>query len=161
MQRRSITLRYKLHSGEIVDNHRMFGWCASCNGIRDVEARLDPNAIRVEISELSPKRQTLGGLFKKAIDRALGGNPNDDQGELQRLGALLRLAEKRRTPPHCLTCGGTSIAHLKFDDAGTSSTYVHTCGSRLYQVPADPDAPRFSYRPEIVLLDAEGRRIQQ
>lgn len=98
MQRRSVTLRYRLPGGETVDNHRTFGWCEICAEIHDVEAPLNASTIRLEISEQSPpRRKSLGGLFKNAVDRALGGNPNEDQGELQRLNALLRLAELRRS----------------------------------------------------------------
>jgi hypothetical protein len=115
----------------------------------------------MQLSEMSPKGQTLGGLFKKVVDRVFGGIANDGEQKLQRLDTLLRLAAARETPPRCLTCGETLITYLTFDDAGVSSNFVHTCGGRLYRVPADPDEPRFSYMPQIVLLDSEGRLIRQ
>jgi hypothetical protein len=97
--------------------------------------------------------------LRKAVDRALGGQSDDGQAELQYLQSLLRLAQLRRTPPRCLTRDGTSVTYLDFDDEGTSSNFVHSCSSRLYRIPANPDAPRFSYRPEIVFLDADGHHL--
>lgn len=159
---RPITLRYRLPGGETIDNHRTFGWCETCAGIRDVEIPLNASAIRLQISEKCPaQRESFSGRFMKAVGSALGRNPSEDQVELKRLNALLRLAVLRRSPPRCLTCGGTSVENLSFYEAGRSSNYVHSCGSRLYQAPTDVDAPRFFYRAETVLLDAEGLRLAQ
>jgi hypothetical protein len=157
MQHRPVTLRYRLPTGETVDSHRAFAWCTDCAGIRNVEAQLDARVIRRDIDERQPKRHSFGGLLRKAVDRALGGQSDDGQA----LQSLLRLAQLRRTPPRCLTCGGTSVTYLDFDDEGTSSNFVHSCGSWLYRIPANSDAPRFSYRPEIVFLDVDGHRLPQ
>lgn len=160
MQPRSVKLRYTLPSGDTVDSHRVFGWCETCDGIRDIEGKLDADGIRRDISERRMKTTALGGIFKRAVNRVLGGRTDDMQAELHHLECLLRLAQLRCSPPRCLTCGGTLVTQLKFDDEGISSNYLHTCGGRLYRVPLDPDAPRFSYHPEIVLLDIEGWRMQ-
>lgn len=157
IQPRPITLRYILPDENIVERHRAFGWCSACSLIRDVEAPLDANEIRKEL-EIQSLKQVPASRLKSAIDRILGINPHEDQVELQQLEKLLRLAEIRRSPPRCLTCGETTVTHLHFDNEGTSS-FTHSCGSRLFQVSADPDTPRFSYRPEVILLNIEGQRI--
>lgn len=159
MQHRPITLRYVLPDGGTVDTDRVLGWCRNCEGIRDVEGTLDVNAIRSEIEARRHKRRTISGLFKNAIDRALGGKSDDTQAQLQALSNLLRLAELRRSSAHCLSCGEEGVSYIAFDEQGTSTNFVHLCGGRLYQIPSDPDAPRFFYRHEVLLLDVEGHRL--
>lgn len=161
MQHRSITLKYQISANEYIDSHRVFGWCSHCNGIRDIEAPLSVNALQREILELSPPPKTIGSILFKMLDRALGGGTDDNQAELNRLSSLLNLAQKRRSSPRCLTCGDASAVPLEFDEEGTTSNFVHTCGGRLYQVPSNPDAPRFSYKPEIIYLDSEGHRLSK
>ncbi|MDE2186535.1 MAG: hypothetical protein KGL51_00760 [Betaproteobacteria bacterium] len=159
MQHRPLTLRYMLPDGDTVDTGREFGWCRNCEGIRDVEGTLDVNAIRSELETRKPKRQSISRLFKNAIDRALGGKSNDAQVQLHELANLLRLAELRRSSARCLSCGKEDVSYVAFDEQGTSSNFVHSCGGRLYRVPSDPDGPRFFYRPEIIRLDVEGHRL--
>lgn len=158
LQRRSVTLRYQLSDANFVDSHRVSGWCGHCTGIRDIEAPLNAEAIRAEIERHQPQRVGLGGIVKTAINRILGGPIDENKADLTRLRHLLQIAEMRNSPPRCLTCGEASTTQLHFDASGTSSNYVHTCGSHLYLVPENPDAPRFSFRPEVILLDYEGHR---
>ena len=89
----------------------------------------------------------------------MGAGPDDHQTEIEHLKTLLDLAKVRHSPPRCLSCGEASVTFLEFDDAGTSSNFIHNCGRRLYQVPSDRDAPRVAYPPETVVLDSEGHRI--
>ena len=159
MQHRAITLRYELPDGETVDAERSFGWCKSCNGIRDIEVELDAQAIRQQLNSMHSKRRSSAGFFVNAVDCLLGGKPDDDKPEFLKLTNLLHLAEIRRSPPRCLICSGASVLQIDFDEEGTSSNFVHSCGSRLYQVPSDPDAPRFFYREEVWGLDVEGNRL--
>lgn len=77
------------------------------------------------------------------------------------LKELLRVAESRRSPPRCLTCGSSFAVKLSFDDSGVCQNVPHTCGGRLTLRPADPGAPRFAYRPEVVQLDPEGNRLDK
>lgn len=161
LQHRSVVLRYALPDGTKVDSHRTFGWCNDCRGIRDVESKLDVSALRLELERLNPRQRSLGSFFKSSIDRALGGGTDDDQIERQRLMMLLRVAELRKSPPRCLSCGSTSVSPSLFDADGNSQDFVHSCGSRLYRVPPDPNAPRFSYRPEVLPLDIEGHRLDR
>lgn len=85
-----------------------------------------------------------------------GGNAEDDEFNL--LNRKLQLASLRQSKPRCLTCGNSTTDKLSFDQDGASNV-LHTCGSRLCQVPENFDAPRFMYRPELIRLDSEGRRI--
>lgn len=159
MQHRAVTLRYTLPDGMFVDSCRAFGWCKACDGIREIEVKLDVKAIKQQLDALNSKRNLSSGFFVRLVDRLLGGGPVDDKPELLKLANLLRLAELRSSPPHCLVCGGGPVSQIDFDDEGTSSNFVHSCGSRLYLVPSDPDAPRFFYSPEVWSLDVEGHRL--
>jgi hypothetical protein len=158
--RRQITLRYSLPDGTIVYGYRATGWCSTCECIRDVESPLDVPELRIELAATQPQRG-VASFFVRAVDRALGGTEPEDQGERRRLEALIHLAEQRRSPPRCLTCGQTAITLLVFEDTGTCSQFTHSCGGHLYQLPTDPKAPRFSYKPEEIPLDSEGNRLDR
>lgn len=158
VQPRPVTLEYHLPSGQTVEGYRRFAWCWTCENIVGAEEPLDPAAIQAEIDGVKPKSTSIGGLFVRAVDRALGGG-KQERIELERLNAKLGLAKLRKSPPRCLTCGEPTVELLEFDRNGTS-TLVHTCGRRLFSVPDDPDAPRFHYGNEVISLDHEGRRIE-
>ena len=143
-----------------MDGYLGIGWCRKCNALRDTEQPLNAQALRTQITKIAPK-PTLGGFFKGAVDRALGGSKEDTQAELRQLLSLLRLAEQRRSGSRCLTCGATAIIPLVFEEDGSCSSFAHECGSQLYRLPTDPNAPRFSYRPEIIPLDSEGNRLDK
>jgi hypothetical protein len=160
LQRRSVTLHYSLPDGTSAVGFRAFVWCRRCNSLRDAEQPIDAPALRAGIGALNPKR-SLGAFFKGAVDRALGGTAEDTQAERQRLTALLMVAELRNSLPRCLTCGGTSINPVSFDEQGNSPAFTHDCGGHLYILPPDPDAPRFFYKPEIIPLDVEGNRLDK
>lgn len=150
MQRRSITLEYELPSGAVVKGYRVFAWCYSCEDVTDAEAAFDATSIQTKIDSLN--QQKVGFL-----GRLFGGGKAEDT-ELKILHEKLQLAHLRQSEPRCLRCGEPTIVCLTFDESGTSSV-VHTCGSRLFEVPKDPDAPRFMYKPEVIRLDPEGRKI--
>jgi hypothetical protein len=42
---------------------------------------------------------------------------------------------------------------------GSNTTFLHRCGGRLYRVPSDPSAPRFSIKHKLIELDVEGQPI--
>ncbi len=151
---RPLTLRYHLPDGSSVDGYRQFGWCRQCETITDVEERLDTKDLEDRVAAATPKPTLLGRLFG-----APGGGANQAHtAELSRLNGQLRLARIRTSPPRCLRCGLTRVVHIYCDDGGNVIGTVHSCGKGLYHVPVDPDAPRFHYRPEVIHLDAEGRR---
>lgn len=158
LQRRPVTLRYVLADGSTVDCHREFGWCKRCNGVRDVEPVLNVQQLQSELQALNSRRPR--GLFG-AIDRALGGSSNEDAAELQQLNGLLRIANARRSSQRCLACGNESVLPLVFDDSGNCVSLRHSCGGTLYQPPPNPNAPRFSYKPEVIPLDNEGNRLDR
>lgn len=158
LQRRSVTLRYMLADGSSVDGHREFGWCRRCNGIRDIEQQFAVPQLQSELHAISSRRPR--GFFG-AIDRALGGNSNDDDAEVQRLNGLLRVAKVRKSSPRCLACGSDGTVPLQFDDSGNCVSLRHSCGGTLYRLPPDPNAPRFSYKPETIPLDVEGNRLDR
>lgn len=158
LQHRSVTLRYMLADGSSVDGYREFGWCKRCNGIRDIEQQFAVPQLQSELHSRNSRRPR--GLFG-AIYRALGGNSNDDDAEVQHLNGLLRVAKIRKSNPRCLTCGSDGTVPLQFDDSGNCVSLRHSCGGTLYRLPSDPNAPYFSYAPEIIPLDVEGNRLDR
>lgn len=157
LQYRPVSLRYALSDGSFAEGHRDFGWCNDCGGIRDIEQPLDVRSIQTHVESL--KAQRPRGLVA-VIDRALGGG-SADKAELQRLGRLLQLARMRRSPARCLSCGGVQVKPITFDGDGNCVGFAHQCGGHLYTLPPDPHAPRFHYRPEVVVLDVEGHRLDR
>lgn len=160
VQHRPVTLQYALPDGTSVQGYREFGWCNICDGIRDVESKLDKNALQSELQALAPQRG-LGGIFKSAVGRALGGGTDTRTQDRERLKGLLRVAQARSSPQRCLNCGSTSVLRLAFDDEGNCPNFQHHCGGHLYRLPGDPNAPRFSYRPEVIPLDVDGNRLDR
>ena len=153
MQRRPITLEYILPGGTVVEGYRVFAWCTSCEDITEAEAAFDAVSIQAEIDSL--RRQRVG-----FISRLFGGGKAGDvqRQRLQRLQERLHLAQVRQSGPRCLICGKETVVPLGFDASGTSS-FVHSCGRHLFQVPQDPEAPRFSFRPTVIRLDPEGLKL--
>ncbi len=149
MQRRPVTLEYTLPSGEVVEGYRRFGWCTTCGNITDAEDAIEAAPILNEIAAIEQRNR---GFAKRLFGRSA-----EDAAELKALQAKLRLAQARRSPPRCLRCGEPTVLPLHFDSSGTANV-THSCGRRLFLVPEDSDAPRFMYRPEVIHLDAEGRR---
>jgi hypothetical protein len=143
-------LEYVLPSGAVVMGYRVFAWCSSCENVTEAEEVFDTALIQTEIGLL--RRQHVG-----FFGRLLGSERAEDI-ELKRLQERLQLAELRRSRPRCLRCGEPTAVPLTFDECGTSSL-VHTCGSRLFAAPEDPDAPRLMFRPEVIRLDSEGRKF--
>lgn len=159
LQYRPMRLVYRLHDGTDVEGARIFGWCVHCNNIRDIELSMDGQKIREELEDLRKQAQSPALLISKVFGNLLSGRANELKKEITGLENQLRLAEPRRSRPRCLICGGEDTKSLSFDDHGLSLEFVHECGGRLRREPSDPDAPRFSYRLETVVLDQEGRRI--
>lgn len=153
-----IRIKYKLGANEYIDSHRVTGWCSNCCDVRDIEY-LNAEDIQRQLSDLQHPPKDRRGLFTKFLDRALGGGPPpNNQPRIDSLTRLLKLVRSRQSGARCLTCGEARTTPITFNEGGTSD-YVHACGSRLYQVPEDPDAIRFFYKPKTIILDTEGRQI--
>lgn len=147
---RPITLEYRLPSGETVEGYRCFAWCSTCNNITEAEEVIESGSIQAEIKRIEQRN--------RGIAKRLFGFSREDLAELKYLQAKLRLAQARHSPARCLRCGEFAVTPLKFDSNGTSNI-THSCGRPLFLVPDEPDAPRFMFRPEVIRLDADGRRI--
>lgn len=159
MQYRPITLLYHLENGDTVESCRDFGWCNRCNGIREIEALLDPGELQRQIDSLKPAKKSFRNFMVGIVDRALGGS-HYDREELRRLTKLLHIAQVRQFPPRCLACGEPVTGMLTFDHEGTCSNFVHACGGKLYLMPLDTDAPRFFHRPIVIDLSMEGELLR-
>lgn len=151
----SVVLQYHLPDHDVVEGYRRFAWCTSCQNITEAEEAFDPARIQADIDAVVARRP---GFLVRLIDRAFGGG-DADRCELEALSAKLKLARVRTSAPRCLRCAAATVETLTFDDHGVSNI-VHLCGARLFAVSADPNALRFSFTPEVIALDSEGRRIR-
>jgi hypothetical protein len=157
LRHRLLALRYALPDGAFVDGNPEFGWCEQCGGVADIEEPLDIESIENKKRTLLQSQRPRNILA--AIGRIFGNSAGDESWRVQRLNALFRVAKLRASPPRCLACGGTNVAPLSFDSDGNCISLVHDCGGTLYRLPTDPDAPRYSYKPEFITLDVEGNRL--
>ena len=105
-------------------------------------------SIQSQIAEL-PSRAS-SGLLVKLVDKILGGGSETDP-ERERLESRLVLARMRKSPPRCLRCGGVQIQDVV--------KTTHSWRGRLYVLPDDAEAPRFSCKPQLIALDVEGYRL--
>lgn len=160
MQYRPITLRYHLHTGQKADSHRIIGWCFHCDGIRDIESKLDENLLQEKLELLQVHQNRFGVNLKNSFNRLLGKSPSSAENEIENLNNLLLLANSRKSLPRCLSCSDTSTALLDFNEAGISVDFQHSCGSHLYLEDYNSDETGFFYSNEIISLDSEGRFIQ-
>lgn len=156
---RPITLEYQLPDGGTLKTGRAFGWCKDCGGIRDTERRFDTTAIRLRIAELEGRPRSAAQRLGSALSRLLGGARDVEEDELTELKAELQLAQNRRSPPRCLACSGTETIAVSYGPDDVSTNFIHECGGRLRRIAPDPDSPRFFFQPQVISLDAEGRRL--
>lgn len=152
MHHRPVRLEYTLPSGETVTGYRQIAWCSTCCNITEAEAFRNVESIYREIAEIEQRNR---GIVKR-----LFGPSQDDATDLRLLQGQLRLAEARLSPPRCLLCEAPTVTPLHFNSSGTSE-FRHSCGQRLFLVPQDSNAPRFSFRSQVIRLDAEGRKLPQ
>lgn len=160
LQYRPVRVVYRFPDGTEVEAARTFGWCAHCRNIRDIEFHLSAHyQLRERLEELRRQTQTAFFRIRDTLDRLLGSRANKVKEEVEEIESKLRLVETRRSNPRCLVCGSEDTKPLSFDDQGMSKDLIHECGGRLRLEPPDPDAPEFSYWPETIRLDPEGRRL--
>ncbi len=146
----STTLEYILPGGSIVKGYCVDAWCTSCEDVTVAEEAFNSSLIQTEIDTLNRQKvDTLAHTLR---------NGKIDEDELQLLRDRLQLAKLRSSEPNCLRCGNPTVVPLDFDVNRTSSI-VHTCGSRLFLVPENPDALQIFWNSEVIRLDPEGRKI--
>lgn len=159
-QYRPLSLIYCFPDGTKVNAGRIIGWCGQCKKIKDIEPTFSAHEIRANIAVLERKARSPALFIGRALGEMLGGRGGkDDKEELASLRDHLRIAEARRSMPRCLTCGSDKTQYVSFNVGGLSENFIHDCGGRLRVEPQDLAAPSFSYRPESICLDVEGRRL--
>ncbi len=157
-QTRSVTLVYQLPDGAEVKSWRVSGWCGHCKDICDIEATFDAGKMRADLEALQSKTRSKSFIISNAFSRLFGSQSTELYEQITVLKRKLWVAETHICGPRCLVCGSTDTQPLDFDVDGLSIGFIHDCGGRLKLEPTDPDAPRFSYHPETIYLDVEGRR---
>lgn len=152
-----ITLIYQLPDGSELVTGRRFGWCRTCNTIKNIEPDfLQYFDTEEQIKELTAKTAGIGFKVSRMFDRVLGGGQQETElKDLHELICGLKIARARNSSPRCLTCGGDLASGVT-----PLSEFVHDCGGTLVEIPNE-DAPRFSYKPKSIFLDYEGNVVDK
>ena len=156
MKYRPMLLVYELDNEITFEVGRNYGWCHSCDSVRDIEPYFD-------ISELSQNIRNLENelvLIRKSFFGFL--NKSDKQNEIKAdillLKQKLNLSTNRSSSQRCIACGSEHVESLSFVDDQISNQFTHKCGGNLLLTAEDDNAPRFFFKLEKVHLDKEGVR---
>jgi hypothetical protein len=157
LQYRPVTLIYRLDDGTEVESFRTKGWCQQCENISDIEGKVDQEPLRAKLAELQLKARSMSSLIGNAFGKLVGRTDNvkNDIANIQR---QLQLAHTQDERARCLKCGSENTIPIAFNHQGVWTGFVHDCGGQFKLEPTDPEAPRFSYRPETIYLDQDGFR---
>ena len=158
LQYRQITLIYQFNDGTEVESFRAKGWCAHCENISDIEGKIDQAPLRSRLAELQIKAGSMSFLIGKAFGKMMGGASDSVKKEVENIQGQLLLAQTQSDRSRCLTCGSENTRPIAFNSQGAWTGFVHDCGGQFKLEPSDPDAPRFSYKPETIYLDQDGLR---
>jgi hypothetical protein len=162
VRHQSIALHYLMPNAESFVTHRSLGWCSECHDMRDVEPNFDLRKLQQRLEALNQEIREATrprGIFRfLAQKRPIPDYLEKSQRQLE---GMLRISQARTVGSKCLTCGTASVTHLEQQDEEATSNIVHSCGSNLYRVPNEPDAPRFSFRPKVMVLSCSGNIINQ
>ena len=145
--RRSVTLHYAMPDGRVLKGDREYVWCNDCDSVQQAERLFQDAEVEAELRKL----QALGSRLVYELTSALGLRTvaNQRRDELLAQREFLR---QRQSAPRCLRCAGVALVAL-------SDQPLHSCGGRVQLLPIGEDALRLNYRPEVIELDMEGRRL--
>lgn len=158
LQYRPITLIYQFDDGTEVESTRIEGWCEGCENIRDIEGKIDQKSLSSRLAALQVKTGSMSLLIENAFGRMMGGATDHAKKEVEKIQGQLRLAQTQGVRSRCLTCGSENTRPIAFNSQGVWTGFVHDCGGQFKLDPPDPDAPRFSYKPETIYLGQNGLR---
>ena len=154
---RSISLVYQLPDGEEFIAGRRFGWCHSCNGIRNIEPDFSHYSNSGQrVAELNRIVRSTKFRVWKIFDRLLGRPQSPEESELHELQMGQKIASARKASPRCLSCESIEVVEV----LGTPA-HVHSCGGRLVAGSRHVNAPRFNYRHETIHLNYEGLKVDR
>lgn len=157
LEYRPVKLIYQLDNGTEVESFRTTGWCQQCENIRDIEGKIDQEPLRSRLAELQVKAGSMSFLIGKAFGKMMGGSDNVKK-EIANIRGQMRLAQTQGDRSRCLTCGSENTLSIAFNSLGVCTGFVHDCGGQFKLEPTDPEAPRFSFRPETIYLNQDGLR---
>ena len=150
-----ISLVYQLPNGDEFITGRRFGWCSSCNGIRNIEPDFSHYFNSGQrIAELNRIVNSAKFRACKIVGQLLGRSPSSEENELHELKMGQIIANARKDSPRCLSCESIEVAEVF-----GATAHVHTCGGRLIRGPMRANAPTFNYRHETIYLDHEGYKV--
>lgn len=163
---RPIILVYRFDDGREARTSRAKGWCYDCGAYGDIEAALDPDAIRGSLADQERQRRKIRTQLKhlgvREVERQeLNRRLTSADEAIAGLASLLELATLRRSPPRCLRCGLSRTAPVTFDtESGTSRDFRHDCGGRLV-IDRSTRGPRFHFTPTEFVLDLDGEVLEK
>jgi hypothetical protein len=152
-----ISLVYQLPNGEEFIAGRRFGWCSSCNGIRNIEPDFSHYFNSGQrIAELNRIVNSAKFRAWKIVEQLLCSPQSPEENELHELKMGQTIANARKGSPRCLSCESIEVVEV----LGTTA-HVHTCGGRLVRGPMRANVPSFNYRHETIYLNYEGLKVDR
>lgn len=151
---RPISCHYHLPNGEVFQHYRQTGWCYSCDGVRDLEALPNLQAVREQIASLQDAKLLIRpGLWDRIITGLKSQRLQEIDAEVRSLQAQVGAFEHRASGPRCLDCGSTEISSELAD-------HEHSCGGK-FSIESHPLDIRFSFRKTVIHLDGEGLLLDE
>lgn len=136
---------YVFATGELLRLRWAFGWCTGCSRVRQVEALPSMDLLDKEEADL----RALDLTKPNGLDRY-------ERQDLDRIDVYRRLVGSRKSPPHCMECGGTDIAPWSFDEAGEPIHNPHVGCEGRFQTVEDPDEMRIALIHDAECYSTEG-----
>ena len=157
LEYRPVTLIYQFSDGTEVESTRAKGWCEQCENISDIEGKIIIEPLRTRLVALQNKTASMSFLIANLFSKLIG-NTDNVKREIAAILGQLQLAQAQGDRSRCLKCGGVHTQPIAFNNQDVWIGFVHDCGGQFRLAPIDPEAPRFSYRPETIYLDQDGLR---
>ena len=154
LQYRPVTVIYRFADGTEVKAYREMAWCMTCDGIRDVEDRPSSIAsLEAELAQLRDLTASRGYRFKRWFSELTGGQASEEEKKMTVIKGRIKLSLRQGSRRRCLRCGS--------EDTHPLMGFVHHCGGTFRPEPIDLEAPRFTYREEMIYLNEDGRVIDE
>ena len=153
---------YILPIGEHINARLTTGWCHKCRNVEPIEFLPRVNDVANELNIFKIRRAQLckRGILSRIIDSKKTELANLDE-MIQNTTRMLQFLQARKSPPRCMTCGGTSYELIVIPSpqpgATIDSGLIHPgCGGRLL-VSVAPVIFNVEYEPKY--YDSQGCQI--
>lgn len=155
LQYQPISLIYEI-DGHKLETGRVYGWCADCDNISDVEPLFDEAKIKNKIQPLIDEAIDKTNILTKLFGNTRLKSITDEIANLQ---TQLTIAERRFSPQRCLRCGSARVKNIKNLEG---NIHPHKCGGYLIKnQEKKEDEIRFMFKPVKIHLNLEGLRVDR